>query len=206
MFLHEGSVVNNLKLSTPSEVSEVEVAAVGCCTLVAIVVAGGGFGSPQSGGGSGYVESEKISLAGHFFLTAQVGAAGQLSAVTWGGREVVWAKPGGDAQGFDGGDGYSGGGASESEGGADGSDGVSGSKGEGGRGSGLSLGNIQPEHFALMPGAGGVPHNEAGGGGGGVLVDDEGPGQPGENIGEGYGGGGSEGGPGQQGIVMVSYE
>ena len=27
--------------------SEVEVAAVGCCTLVAIVVAGGGFGSPQ---------------------------------------------------------------------------------------------------------------------------------------------------------------
>ena len=29
------------------KVSEVEVAAVGCCTLVAIVVAGGGFGSPQ---------------------------------------------------------------------------------------------------------------------------------------------------------------
>ena len=27
---------------------------------------------------------------------------------------------------------------------------MSGSKGEGGRGSGLSLGNIQPEHFTLM--------------------------------------------------------
>ena len=29
------------------KVSEVEVAAVGCCTLGVIVVAGGGFGSPQ---------------------------------------------------------------------------------------------------------------------------------------------------------------
>ena len=139
---------------------------------------------------------------------------------------MVYASPGGDSWGDDGGDGYCGGGRKGSNGGTDGSDGEGADDenrtGNPGYGSGLNLTDIVIEGFELTPGLGGFQSGRAGGAGG-VLIDGEEPwpceeaqacrrkppprteGQP--TQGQGYGAGGhGYGDSGNQGVILMSIQ
>ena len=176
------------------------------CELTVVAVGGGGSAS-GAGGGSGYVASTNITVSPSQ-LVVRVGGPGESSSLQSSqGRTLISAGPGGDGNGYFGGDGYSGGGGGVSDygynGGMDGGNGGGG----GGGGSGLDISSIALEQFRLGPGVGGSGGGSGthyGGGGGGVMVGGSGP-QETVYDGQGYGGGGG-GYPDHPGPGLVLLE
>jgi len=115
---------------------DVTVNVFGSCELTILAVGGGGQGNFQ-GGGSGYLQYQKISLSsGITSLHATAGARAQPSSVTFNGRSIV-ANPGQRGGGNNsGGAGYSGGGQYDygNGGGSGGSYGSDGGGSQGGSG------------------------------------------------------------------------
>ena len=205
---------------TETNITTVNILAVGNCELTVVAIGGGGKrGAGDGGGGSGYVASTNLTVStSQLVVTVGVGGPGELSSLeTSEGETIIAAQPGGSGNGDgnsgDGGAGYSGGGGGcyydGGNGGEDGGDGHNNRCGNGGAGSGLQISSIPISSFTLTPGRGGKSKSGGyyggGGGGGGVLVDGSGP-QESEYDGEGYGGGafggGTSGVPGP-GLVLL---
>lgn len=160
----------------------------------------GGGGGKLHGGGSGYLQYQRIWLStGISSLHAVAGACcfpAQPSTVTYNGTSIV-ANPGQRGE-YDngGGAGYSGGaegnaGFGAYNGGSGGSDG--GGSG-GGSGTHEDISDYIFTTWNLTPGDGGSAQSYSGswygGGGGGVMVDGSGP-ETDRYNGQGYGGGGN---------------
>ena len=181
-----------MSLMVTEDEVDVTVNAFGSCELTILAVGGGGVGFYQ-GGGSGYLQYQKISLStGITSLQATAGANAQPSSVTFNGTSIV-ANPGqiGGGSDNDGGAGYSGGGQYNSNCYSGGYDGSDGGGSEGGSGTHEDISDYIFTTWKLTPGDGGLPNgNLEGGGGGGVMVDEFGP-EADEYDGQGYGGGGS---------------
>ena len=139
---------------------DVIVNAFGSCELTILAVGGGGEGYYQ-GGGSGYLQYQKISLStGITSLQATAGANAQPSSVTFNGTSIV-ANPGQAAGGTnnDGGAGSSGGGQYVyANGGNGGSDGSDGGGSQGGSGTHEDISEYIFTTWQLTPGDGGSPN------------------------------------------------
>ena len=127
------------------------------CELTILAVGGGGDCHFQ-GGGSGYLQYQKISLSsGITSLHATAGARAQPSSVTFNGRSIV-ANPGqGGELDNDGGAGYSGGGqyVGNGNGYSGGSDGSDGGGSRGGSGTHEDISDYIFTTWQLTPGDGG---------------------------------------------------
>ena len=186
------------------------------CGLTFLVVGGGGqYGASTkySGAGSGYLQYGYFEYGPGTVLTADVGDQGESSNLTFSnGGAIIIAFPGQSGQDRDGGAGYSGGGGEGSsyagDGGSDGGDGEDGSTGVGGKGTGEDISSIAFTTWTLAPGHGGQQRSYNGGGGGGITVDGAAPGRPSDQVGQGYGGGGSGDssyGDGMPGVILLEF-
>lgn len=172
---------------------EVTVSAIGSCELTILAVGGGGMGA-HYGGGSGFLQYQKIRVSnGITSLYVVAGASAQPSSVTftYSGISIV-ANPGLRGDGiYGGGMGYSGGGAGRYNSGySGGSNGSDGEGPDGGQGSHVDISEYIFTTWTLTPGDGGSAWTSDSGGGGGVMVNSEGPGTD-KYKGQGYGGGGN---------------
>ena len=211
----DGQSHQSLKLTSTGDDVRMSVPVLGSepCTIRVLAVGGGGRGD-GGGGGSGYIQYQNITLPpGINILDVTVGYERQPSIVIVNDNMTISAECGEDANGQDGGDGYSGGGDyGQYYGGSDGSQGQ-GDQGGYGSGTGEDIGEFMMSSWTLSPGAGGKFYEEIfgdnhyGGGGGGVTVYGEGP-YASEYQGQGYGGGGSGYSytNGLQGVVLLETE
>ena len=147
------------------------------CQLKTFAVGAGGTGE-HGGGGSGYFNSLTVSIPSGFVeaIYVYVGQNQFSESEVRIDHETCQADYGKNANGYRGGDGYSGGGGAFYSGdNADqmgGSNGSNGSGYKGGHGTNASLTSHQFFDFELSPGRGGSGSDyfECAGGGGGVLV------------------------------------
>ena len=215
-----GDRLDSLMVTSAS--AEVNVNVVGFCKVTILAVGGGGRGD-CGGGGSGYLQYQKIYLSsGVTSFHAETGYAAQASSVTYNGTygTSIVANPGQLGECSDpyaGGYGFSGGGQytlGSDSGYQGGSDGSAGGGSLGGSGTGKDISEYVFTTWTLTPGDGGSPgacgtnhRNQCGGGGGGVLVDGAGPDTTRPELrGKGFGGGGngaSNANDGLQGIILL---
>ena len=172
---------------------DVTVSAIGSCELTILAVGGGGMGA-HYGGGSGFLQYQKIRVSnGITSLSVVAGASAQPSSVTftYSGISIV-ANPGLRGDGiYGGGMGYSGGGAGRYNSGYSGGSGGSDGEGpDGGQGSHEDISEYIFTTWTLTPGDGGSAFYGDSGGGGGIMVNSGGPGGD-KYKGQGYGGGGN---------------
>ena len=212
-----GEFYSSLMLTNTSETLYVTVNGLGACKLNFLAVGGGGsyVGNTYAGAGSGYLQYRSLEVDPGTVISTNVGALGESSTVAIINGESFTAEAGEDAQGTAensiGGAGYSGGGSGARDPGTaydGGTDGGNGGGGGGGAGTGEDISSYILNTWSLSPAPGGEAfdcnnYGDCAGGGGGVLLDGSGPDTAHTSIGQGFGGGGANGGAGHQGIILM---